>query len=564
MEPLLAPPSTTERASKESFFEERVAPSHKPAEEDFLLGDISLETPRMCSSPVPVEDADTTYEPSRDESYLSDSAPSHPPHEEKKYIVFQSCLLQLFRQCITCHATCTLQTWTQGTMIKVKAVCPDKHTRTWLSQPLIKNKAACNVLLSTAIVATGSSPYKVLRLLELINIQAIAERTYFLYQTAIVQPAIERVWNREQKRLLEERRGKKVHLAGDGRFDSPGFSAKYMTYTFMEMDTNQVVYFVQVCLGEAPEVKTSNSMELYGCVKGIDFLKQQGITIEDLVTDRHVAIKGHMKTKEPEIHHYFDAWHIAKGVSKKMLAASKYAGCGALVQWAQPASNHVYWCAANSEGDGKLLVDMWKSINNHASDVHTGHRGIYNRCLHDPLIGEREWLSPGTPAYKRFAAITTQRLLLRDLEHVSPAGQTYNLESYHSTLTRFAPKSVAFKPGMMLARTRLAALHHNENSTRSQALTRDGRLKWKRRMQRAKKGIETVKKEKTKPTYAYVGALLHEVVACCNESSSFKEALEKTRQEEVLPMASLYPRLPKEQLVAQRMSRFSRGAPGHS
>lgn len=44
-----------------------------------------------------------------------------------------------------------------------------------------------------------------------------------------------------------------------------------------------------------------------------------------------------------------------------MLAASKYAGCGALVQWAQPASNHVYWCAANSEGDGKLLVDMWKS-----------------------------------------------------------------------------------------------------------------------------------------------------------------------------------------------------------
>lgn len=63
---------------------------------------------------------------------------------------------------------------------------------------------------------------------------------------------------------------------------------------------------------------------------------------------------------------------------------------------------------------------------------------------------------------------------------------------------------------------------------------------------------------------AYVGALLHEVVACCNESSSFKEALEKTRQEEVLPMAALYPRLPKEQLVAQRMSRFSRGAPGHS
>ncbi|CAN7941229.1 unnamed protein product, partial [Ixodes hexagonus] len=174
-----------------------------------------------------------------------------PPHEEKKYIVFESCLLQLFRQCIVCHATCTLETWTKGTMIKVKAVCPDEHTRTWVSQPLINNKPACNLLLCTAIVATGSSPYKVLRLLELINIQAIAERTYFLYQTAIVQPAIERVWDREQRRLLEERRGRRVHLAGDGRFDSPGFSAKYMTYTFMEMETNKVIYFVQVCLGEA-------------------------------------------------------------------------------------------------------------------------------------------------------------------------------------------------------------------------------------------------------------------------------------------------------------------------
>lgn len=78
-------------------------------------------------------------------------------------------------------------------MITVKAVCPDEHTRTWVSQPLINNKPAGNLLLSTAIVATGSSPCKVLRLLELINIQAIAERTYFLYQTAIVQPAIERV-----------------------------------------------------------------------------------------------------------------------------------------------------------------------------------------------------------------------------------------------------------------------------------------------------------------------------------------------------------------------------------
>ncbi|KAG0441168.1 hypothetical protein HPB47_016029 [Ixodes persulcatus] len=55
-------------------------------------------------------------------------------------------------------------------------------------------------------------------------------------------------------------------------------------------------------------------MELYGCVKGIDFLKEEGITIDDLLTDRSVTTKGNIKTKEPEIHHYFDPWHIAKGM----------------------------------------------------------------------------------------------------------------------------------------------------------------------------------------------------------------------------------------------------------
>lgn len=59
---------------------------------------------------------------------------------------------------------------------------------------------------------------------------------------------------------------------------------------------------------------------------------------------------------------------------------------------------------------------------------------------------------PGTPAHKRFVSITMQKVLLRDLEHVSPAGHTYNLESYHSMLIRFAPKSVAFTGPIMHAR----------------------------------------------------------------------------------------------------------------
>ncbi|CAN7987908.1 unnamed protein product [Ixodes pacificus] len=53
-------------------------------------------------------------------------------------------------------------------------------------------------------------------------------------------------------------------------------------------------------------------------------------------------------------------------------------------------------------------------------------------------------------------------------------------------LIRFAPKSVAFTGPIMHARTRSAALHHNENSGRVQAVMRKGQSKFKRRMQRGK------------------------------------------------------------------------------
>ena len=47
-------------------------------------------------------------------------------------------------------------------------------------------------------------------------------------------------------------------LAGDGRCDSPGHSAKYGTYTVLDVKSNKIVDFkvVSVC-----EVKNSNAME---------------------------------------------------------------------------------------------------------------------------------------------------------------------------------------------------------------------------------------------------------------------------------------------------------------
>ena len=40
----------------------------------------------------------------------------------------------------------------------------------------------------------------------------------------------------------EQEDGKKLHLSGDGRCDTPGFSAKYCHYTLMLDDTKEIIH----------------------------------------------------------------------------------------------------------------------------------------------------------------------------------------------------------------------------------------------------------------------------------------------------------------------------------
>ena len=120
--------------------------------------------------------------------------------------------------------------------------------------------------------------------------------------------------------LLKER--KLVILVGDGRCDSPGHSAKYCTYTFIETETGRVVDTVVV---PVTDVKNLNAMEKEGFVKLLKALKKDGVKIDMISTDRHIQIRKLMRT-DPEfnnIKHQFDPWHVIKGVSKKKNLAAK-------------------------------------------------------------------------------------------------------------------------------------------------------------------------------------------------------------------------------------------------
>ncbi|CAN7975773.1 unnamed protein product [Ixodes persulcatus] len=135
-----------------------------------------------------------------------------------------------------------------------------------------------------------------------------------------------------------------------------------------------------------------------------------------------------------------------------MAAARKRAGCQELQIWVLATTNHLYYSAKAGAGNRKLTVDVWLSLKNNAINKHTGHGVSYPRCLHNEVPeSSRKLMDPSnSQAYDHLKKIPGDMRPLKDVGQMSPHGQTYVLEAFHSVLINFALKSQAFPPAGML------------------------------------------------------------------------------------------------------------------
>ncbi|XP_071145418.1 uncharacterized protein [Mytilus edulis] len=286
--------------------------------------------------------------------------------------------------------------------------------------------------------------------------QTISSRTYNRLQTLYISPSASMAWDAEQTALLTDLYDKEVIVGGDTRCDSPGYSAKYGSYTMMDLESSKILDFQLV---QCNEVKGSAHMELEGLKRSIRYLENMmHIKIKDLVTDRHSSIKKFMRTEQDRTNHLFDVWHVAKGISKKLEAAAKKSGSKDIRPWIKSIVNHIYWISSSSGTNGDLKLAKWRSIVNHISSKH--EHTLSKIC--------------GSVPYKRLKDIVESRYLMVDVPKLSPVYQTYSLEVFHSLVNHFCPKSTHFFYPTMLARLSIAALHYNDNSGRHQATTKTG------------------------------------------------------------------------------------------
>jgi len=70
---------------------------------------------------------------------------------------------------------------------------------------------------------------------------SIAMRTYSDIQCLYLIPTVTSVWAQYQQDLLKERKNKQLVLGRDARMNSPGHSAKYGSYSLMDLGTTKVI-----------------------------------------------------------------------------------------------------------------------------------------------------------------------------------------------------------------------------------------------------------------------------------------------------------------------------------
>ena len=233
------------------------------------------------------------------------------------------------------------------------------------------------------------------------GIWCIDKSTFFRHQRELLFPSIKTVWSRQQMNLigLLRARGDGIVLGGDGRADSMGHSAKYGTYTCIELLWNCIV---DIHIETSSEVGGSYHMELEGLKRSLDLLTDW-LDVNTLVTDRHRQIAKYIRENHNSIVHLFDIWHVSKAVSKKLEAAAKLKGCEELRPWIRSIINHLYWSAMSTPpGQGHVIVAKWVSVVNHISNIHVHSNQHFNVCLHGPLEGEnanKQWVRVGEKSF---------------------------------------------------------------------------------------------------------------------------------------------------------------------
>lgn len=481
------------------------------------------------------------------------------PSPGTAFMVFWSQLLLLLDRCMVCAKPVTMDFRYKGSMVAVTMTCSNDHKRTWHSQPMIgkgvMQYALGNIRLVCGTLLSGATFSKLQEIFRFSGIRLFAKDTFYCIQKKFVAPVVNSFWVQDNLRVIQRLcNGLTCKIAGDARCDSPGHNAKYSNYSFINQVTGEIV---ASNLTQVTECGNANRMEKHGFVKALTFLKDKGVKVQQITTDRHSQVRKYMRVSEPNIDHQFDPWHVCKGIKKKLAKLAKKAENRELGHWIKAICNHFWWCAATCEGNAEILREKWTSIVHHICGKHSWTaNNHFHKCLHPRYTKaqnkKKKWLKSGSPAHEALKSVVFGKSLLKDLPRLTKFSHTGFLEVFHALFTKYAPKRSHFWYEGMLTRSQLAILDHNTNVGSTQALTKSGTPRYSIAFTKATKSwvAKPIARQKDK---AIFHAIVERVVeACCNNEDLEMPVIPKLPKN----IATAKPDKTKEEIIRQHRSRF--------
>ncbi|KAJ4928945.1 hypothetical protein JOQ06_004567, partial [Pogonophryne albipinna] len=253
---------------------------------DFHLPSTSIETPGLRPRKRPRLELEPTY-------------------SDCKYIVFESCLKELFDTCPVCKRSCEVLRRRMGTFVAFTQLCQNcTYSRRWQSQPVVGSTPVGNLQISAATYFTGSCFSQLEKICKAMHLQIFPYDTFRKHARSFLEPAVVYKWKVDQHNLLQKlHQGGKVTVGGDMQTTGK----KYGSYTLMHLESNRIV---DLQLVQSNEVGGRIHMEKEGLKRCLNVLESNCLPVEYIVTDRRPQIQKFLS--ERNITQFYDVWHFEK------------------------------------------------------------------------------------------------------------------------------------------------------------------------------------------------------------------------------------------------------------
>ena len=409
------------------------------------------------------------------------------------YVNIQELLL-LFSYCPKCGGKIlSSKVRFKGIAVSVDYVCTmctlGSNPSTWHSSPIVRRKFVINIQISCCIALSGLRYQSIMNFQNLMELPTLSRPRFTELVRAWLYPTIYRMYSEGRDRICtglktHQTDGKPVVLCGDAQFDSPGFSAKYCTYTIMNCETNEVVDFAILQKGQV-----SGGLE-HQAFRQVweSLIIEDGVKPNDLVIDRQATIAKIVADKYPETKINYDIWHMAKCLSKHLRTAGQ--SHPKISAWRKSLVNHLWYSCRACKGDPELAIEMFHSCLLHVLNIHvwTYKEEIfeifvklresialtrpypkipvkYAACKHGSITKHTtrsiDWFNVEEKDFLALFRVITATRFSNDLRNCAKFLHTGNLESFHSMKLQYLPKLHSFELDTMIVMTMLAAVQNN-------------------------------------------------------------------------------------------------------